>query len=385
MGNALRGQNMKPWNVEICDVTLRDGEQTPGVSFTCEEKAGIARMLDEIRVDVIEAGFPAVSPYEKKCVTAIANLGLDARICGFARAREPDISAAIDCGVDMVSIFIPTSELHVRLKFKKSREEVLQDALRMIDFSRDHGVNVRFAAEDASRTDLGFLKHVYRSAAEHGADLVSFADTVGCLLPTEMYRIMSDLVASVQIPLCAHCHNDMGFASANTITAAEAGAFQLHTTVNGIGERAGNAALEEVLLALRMKGGVNRYDLSHLQKISRMVEKYSGIPIEKTKPVIGEHAFAHESGIHIAAILEDPFSYEHFPPELVGGERHFILGKHTGKKALEYVVASIGCELDDHQICTVLDRVKEIGETKCKITPEVLRKLICQVKENTIP
>ncbi|MEN6610371.1 MAG: homocitrate synthase family protein [Methanoregulaceae archaeon] len=374
---------MKPWNVEICDVTLRDGEQTPGVSFTCEEKAEIARMLDDIRVDVIEAGFPAVSPYEKKCVTAIANLGLDARICGFARARESDISTAIDCGVDMVSIFIPTSELHVRLKFKKNREDVLQDALLMIDFARDHGVKVRFAAEDASRTEPEFLKHVYRCAAEHGAVLVSFADTVGCLIPTEMYRIMSDLVASVDIPFCAHCHNDMGFASANTITAAEAGAFQLHTTVNGIGERAGNAALEEVLIALRMKGGVDRYDLSHLQKISRTVEKYAGILIEKTKPVVGEHAFAHESGIHIAAILDDPLSYEHFPPELVGGERHFILGKHTGKKALEHVVASLGCNLTDSQICKVLDRVKEVGEKKCNITPDVLRKLIHLVKEDS--
>jgi len=374
---------MKPWNVEICDVTLRDGEQTPGVSFTCEEKAEIARMLDTIRVDVIEAGFPAVSPYEKKGVAAIAKLGLDARICGFARAKEPDISAAIDCGVDMVSIFIPTSELHVRLKFRKPREEVLRDALGMIDYAGDHGVQVRFAAEDASRTDPEFLKHVYRSAAEHGAVLVSFADTVGCLVPTEMYQIMSDLVASVPVPLCAHCHNDMGFASANTISAAEAGAFQLHTTVNGIGERSGNAALEEVLIALRMKGGIDRYDLSHLQQISRTVEKYSGITIEKTKPVVGEHAFAHESGIHIAAILDDPLSYEYFSPELVGGERHFILGKHTGKKALEHVVASLGCSLSESQICRVLDRVKEIGEKKCNITPDVLRELIRQVKEES--
>lgn len=374
---------MKPWNVEICDVTLRDGEQTPGVSFTCEEKADIATMLDEIHVDVIEAGFPAVSPYEKKCVTNIANLGLDARICGFARAKEADIGTAIDCGVDMVSIFIPTSDLHVRLKFKKSREDVLQDALKMIDYARDHGVNVRFAAEDASRTDTVFLKHVYQSAAEHGAVLVSFADTVGCLLPTEMYRIMTDLVSSVPIPLCAHCHNDMGFASANTIAAAEAGAYQLHTTINGLGERCGNAALEEVLIALRMKGGVDRYDLSHLQKISRTVEKYSGIQIEKTKPVVGEHAFAHESGIHIAAILDDPHSYEHFPPELVGGERHFILGKHTGKKALEHVITSLGCNLTDNQICKVLDRVKEVGERKCNITPEVLRDIIRHVREDT--
>ncbi|NLD57848.1 MAG: homoaconitate hydratase [Methanomicrobiales archaeon] len=372
---------MKPWNVEICDVTLRDGEQTPGVSFSCEEKTEIARMLDTIGIEVIEAGFPIVSAGEKQCVTAIAKLGLDARICCLSRAREQDVAAALDCDVDMVSIFIATSDLHIRHKYKKPREEVLADALHCIDYAHDHGLRVRFAAEDASRTDPGFLKEMYQRGAEHGADLVSFADTVGCLVPTEMHRIMTDLVASVDRPICAHCHNDMGCAVANTITAAEAGAFQLHTTVNGIGERSGNAALEEVLVALRMKGGINRYDLSYLTNLSHMVEKYSGVTLPRNKPVTGELAFSHESGIHIAAILEDPHTYENFPPEMVGGERHIILGKHTGKKALEHVVASIGCRLDEVQICKVLDLVKEHSEHKCTITPDVLKKLIRKVKE----
>jgi len=196
-----------------------------------------------------------------------------------------------------------------------------------------------------------------------------------------MYRIMTDLVASVDKPLCAHCHNDMGCAVANTLTAAEAGAFQLHTTVNGIGERAGNASLEEVMVALRMKGGIERYDLTHLTDLSRLVEKYSGIKLPRNKPVTGELAFSHESGIHIAAILEDPLTYENFPPEMVGGERKFILGKHTGKKALEHVVASIGCELSEKQVCRVLDMVKEHSEHKCNITPDVLKKLIRKAKE----
>jgi methanogen homocitrate synthase len=371
---------MKPLTIEICDVTLRDGEQTPGVSFSCEEKVKIATKLDEIGIEVIEAGFPAVSQNEAHCVKTIANLGLDARICGFSRAREGDIQTAIDCDVEMVSIFIPTSELHVRLKFKKSRHEVLADSLKMIDYARDHGVAVRFAAEDASRTDLPFLKEVYRGAAEHGAVLLSFADTVGCLIPTEMQSIMTELVASVDVPFCAHCHNDMGCAVANTITAAEAGAFQLHTTVNGMGERAGNASLEELLVALRMKGNIDRYDLSHLTELSHMVEKFSGITLPKNKPVTGELAFSHESGIHIAAILEDPSSYEYFPPDMVGGERHFILGKHTGKKALEHVMAGLGCECTDKQVCRVLDLVKDHSEHKCNITPEILRKLITKAQ-----
>jgi methanogen homocitrate synthase len=372
---------MKPWNVEICDVTLRDGEQTPGVSFSCEEKADIARTLDLIGVEVIEAGFPTVSANEKQCVTTIAKLGLDARICCLARAKQADVDAAIDCGVDMVSIFIATSDLHMRIKFRKPKTEVLSETLPLIDYAHDHGLQVRFAAEDASRTDMAFLKEVYRQATEHKADLLSFADTTGCLTPLEMYRVMGELVASVKRPLCAHCHNDIGCAVANTITAAEAGAFQLHTTVNGIGERAGNAALEEVLVALRMNGGVDRYDLSHLTALSKKVEQYSGIRLPRNKPVVGELAFSHESGIHIAAILQDPHSYENFPPELVGGERHIILGKHTGKKALEYVVQSMGCELSGPQICDVLEKVKKHSEEKCTITPEVLKKLIRKAKE----
>jgi methanogen homocitrate synthase len=374
---------MKSLNIEICDVTLRDGEQTPGVSFSCEEKVKIATMLDEIGIEVIEAGFPAVSQNEAHCVKTIANLGLDARICGFSRAREEDIKTAIDCDVAMVSIFIPTSELHVRLKFKKTRDEVLEDSLKMIDYARDHGVQVRFAAEDASRTDLAFLKKVYRSAAEHGAVLLSFADTVGCLIPSEMNRIMTDLVASVDVPFCAHCHNDMGCAVANTITAAEAGAFQLHTTVNGIGERAGNASLEELLVALRMKKGIDRYDLSRLTELSHMVEKFSGITLPRNKPVTGELAFSHESGIHIAAILKDPVSYEYFTPEMVGSERKFILGKHTGRKALEYVMESIGCECTDKQVCRVLDLVKDHSEHKCNITPDILRRLIKKAQQES--
>jgi methanogen homocitrate synthase len=253
----------------------------------------------------------------------------------------------------------------------------------MIDYARDHGVQVRFAAEDASRTDIAFLKDVYRQAADHGAVLLSFADTVGCLIPSEMNRIMADLVDSVDRPFCAHCHNDMGCAVANTITAAEAGAFQLHTTVNGIGERAGNASLEELLVALRMKKGIDRYDLKKLTTLSHMVEKYSGVTLPRNKPVTGELAFSHESGIHIAAILQDPSTYEYFPPDLVGGERHFILGKHTGKKALEHVVASLGCELSETQICIVLDLVKEHSEQKCHITPDVLRRLIKKAQESS--
>lgn len=371
---------MEPWTVEICDVTLRDGEQTPGVSFTCEEKAAIAVLLDRIGIEVIEAGFPAVSTYEKACVRAVTALSLDARICCLARAKQADVDAAIETDVDMVSIFFATSDLHILHKYGRPRDDVLAEALEVVDYARDHGLAVRFAAEDASRTDPAFLEEMYRTGGEHGAALVSFADTVGCLTPLEIHRTMGRLVEISPVPLCAHCHNDMGMATANTIAAAEAGAFQLHTTVNGIGERAGNARLEEVLVALRMKGGVDRYDLTLLPELSALVARCSEIPVGKTHPIVGEHAFAHESGIHIAAMLKDPDCYEYVHPAMVGAERHFVLGKHTGRKALEHVVCSLGYTLDADQIGSVLALVKERSEQKCSVTPEVLVELIRLVR-----
>jgi methanogen homocitrate synthase len=284
----------------------------------------------------------------------------------------------------MVSIFIATSDLHIRHKYRKPRAEVLDDALDMVEFAADHGVQVRFAAEDASRTDPAFLIEMYSRGAECGADLVSFADTVGCLAPLEIHAVISRILGDVHHPLCIHCHNDLGFAAANTITAAAAGAFQLHTTVNGIGERAGNAALEQVLVALRMKGGVDRYDLTRLQEISRLVARCSGVVPERTRPIVGENAFAHESGIHIAAILEDPATYESILPELVGGERRFVLGKHTGRKALEHIAQAYGFDLSDGQVRWVLEQIKQRSEGKCSVTPEVLCGFLRQAKAEVL-
>ncbi|MCP1663041.1 MAG: homoaconitate hydratase [Methanocalculus sp. MSAO_Arc1] len=371
---------MKKWNVEICDVTLRDGEQTPGVSFSNEEKCRIANLLDSVGVDVIEAGFPIVSHTEAGCVSAISHMGLDARICCLSRALQSDLDCALQCDVDMVSIFIATSDLHMKIKYRKPRHEVLEQALSMVEYAHDHGIQVRFAAEDASRTDISFLREMYLRGAEYGADYVSFADTVGCLTPLEMASVIDQLVIDLPIPLCVHCHDDMGCAVANTITAAERGAYQLHTTANGIGERAGNASLEEVACALRFKGGIDRYDLSHLLTLSRAVADASGIPVPKTKAIVGEHAFAHESGIHIAALIEDSATYEYIHPALVGGERHYILGKHTGKKAIIHILQSIGHDLSEDRICWILDQVKERGESKCSITHDLLLSLIRQAE-----
>lgn len=370
---------MKPWNVEICDVTLRDGEQTPGVSFTAEEKKDIATRLDAIGVEVIEAGFPIVSVHEKEMVRDISRLGLDAKICGLSRACREDVDAALDAEVDMIGLFIAPSDLHLKYKHKKSREVVVANAIEQLDYAVDHGLIVRFGAEDASRTSLDILVDVYTEAADHKATYVTYADTTGCLTPLEVATVMKDLVPRTPIPIAMHAHNDLGCATANTLIAAELGAFQLHTTVNGLGERAGNARLEEVLVSLVLKGGITRYDLTEIPALSECVQKYTRIFMPVTKPVVGGNAFAHESGIHIAAILENPSTYEFIPPELLGLERRFILGKHTGKRALLHILNTFGYHIPDDQVMQVLELIKDRSEDKCSINQQVLREIISQV------
>ncbi len=368
--------NSKPQDIEICDVTLRDGEQTPGVVFTGEEKIAIAEKLDSIGIEVIEAGFPVVSPGEEAIVRDIAHLGLDARVCCLARAVAKDIDVALRCDVDFVSIFIATSDLHLKYKYHKTFEEAESCALDVLDYAKDHGLTVRFAAEDATRTDINVLKSIFKEAEEHGADYVSIADTVGILNPSTASFLVREIKKAVKTKVCIHCHNDLGMAVANTMSGAEAGAFQLHTTVNGIGERCGNASLEELLVGLRVQYGIDRYDVSQLTELSKLVEKYSEIPIPRIKPIVGANAFAHESGIHVAAVLENPMTYELFLPEMVGGKREIIIGKHTGSKALKGVVEKMGYDLSHDQMCILLEKVKKCSELKKKVTCDRLTEFI---------
>lgn len=366
--NLMKFISQKPGDFEICDVTLRDGEQTPGVAFSTQEKIVIAEKLDSIGIEVIEAGFPVVSEAEEATVRKIAHLGLDAKICCLARSVAKDVDIALKCDVDFVSIFIATSDLHLKYKYHKTFDEATSCALDVLDYAKDHGLIVRFAVEDATRTDINVLKSIFKSAEDHGADYVSIADTVGILSPSTTFYLVSEIKKSIKTKLCLHCHNDLGLAVANTLSGLEAGAFQLHTTVNGIGERCGNSSLEEVLVSLRVQYGIEKYDVSKLMEISKLLEHYSGIPIPKTKAVVGSNAFAHESGIHVAAVLEEPMTYELFSPEMVGAKREIIIGKHTGTKALKGVVQKMGYDLSHEQMCTLLDKVKKCSEAKKKVT-----------------
>ncbi|MDD4332111.1 MAG: homocitrate synthase family protein [Methanosarcinaceae archaeon] len=375
--------NIRPLDIEICDVTLRDGEQTPGVVFTKDQKLEIARELDSIGVEVIEAGFPVVSANEKQTLKAITNEGLDSRICCLSRAVRGDVDAALDCDVDIVSIFIAMSDMHLKYKYHRSLEEMLTCAKEAIEYAKDHGVGVRFAAEDASRTPVARLKSAFQEIEkDYKIEYVSLADTVGILNPRTTHYLVSEVYEAVKTPICMHCHDDMGLATANTLAAAEAGAKQLHTTVNGIGERAGNASLEEILVALRVQYGIERYDTTKLTALSHLVEKYSGIVPAVTKAVVGKNAFTHESGIHVAAILEDPMTYEVFLPEMVGGKRNLVVGKHTGTKALKGIVESIGCCLERDELCSLIEKVKVCTEKRHKSIPRAyLERLIKEVKQ----
>ncbi|MCX9074378.1 MAG: homocitrate synthase family protein [Candidatus Methanoperedens sp.] len=378
--NLMQFINSKPADIEICDVTLRDGEQTPGVVFSREEKIAIAEKLDSVGVDVIEAGFPVVSPAEAAIVKEIAHLGLNARICCLARSVARDIDVALACDVDFVSVFIATSDLHLKYKYHKTFEEAESCALDVLDYAKDHGLTVRFAAEDATRTDIDLLKTIFKSAEVHGADYVSIADTVGILNPSTAFYLISEIKKTVKTKVCIHCHNDLGMAVANTLSGAEAGAFQLHTTVNGIGERCGNASLEELLVGLRVQYGIERYDVGQLMELSKLVEQYSGVPIPRIKPIVGANAFSHESGIHVAAVLEEPMTYELFAPEMVGGKREFIIGKHTGSKALKGVVEKMGYNLTHDKMCMLLDRVKKCSEAKKQVTCDRLSEFIKELE-----
>ncbi|HOO53319.1 MAG TPA: homocitrate synthase family protein [Methanothrix sp.] len=363
-------------DIEVCDVTLRDGEQMPGVVFRPDEKLDIAIKLNEVGVEIIEAGFPVVSEAEKRAVQDVSNLGLDSKISVLSRSVPKDVDAALDCDVDMVSVFIATSDLHLKHKLHMTCDQAVKCAFETVEYAKDHGLIVRFSAEDATRTDFELLKRLYKKAEEYGADYVSIADTVGIMNPRTTYYLVSEIKKEINIPICMHCHDDLGMALANTLAAAEAGAKQLHTTVNGIGERSGNTPLEELMVALRVHYGVNRYDTTKLTPLSKLVQSYSGVMMPKNKAVVGENAFAHESGIHVAAVLEEPRTYELYSPEMVGSARRIIIGKHTGARALKYITQKMGYDLKRDEICLLAEKVKRCSEFKRPISCDELRKLI---------
>jgi isopropylmalate/citramalate/homocitrate synthase-like protein len=341
--HGVENNRFLPKRVYIFDTTLRDGDQTPSVSFTVEEKLIIARQLDRLGVDIIEAGFPITSRGEEEAVSRIAKEGLKARICALARPVRGDIDRALDCGVDYIRIFIATSDLHMRHKLMMTREEVKGRITEGIEYAKDHGVTIEFSPEDATRTEVAFLKEVCAVAVEAGADKIDVPDTVGAMTPRDFYHLVSEVKEVVDIPISVHCHNDFGLATANSLAAVEVGAEQVHVCVNGLGERAGNASLEEVVVNLIAHYGAETgIDPSRIAETSELVERLSGIQLPPNTPIVGENAFTYESGIHVHGILGHPRTYELLTPEFVGRSRRIIVGKHTGRHAVRAILEEIG-------------------------------------------
>jgi isopropylmalate/citramalate/homocitrate synthase-like protein len=352
-----------PQQVKIFDTTLRDGEQTPGVSLTPEQKLAIAKQLDRLGVDVIEAGFPVVSEGERKAVEAIAREGMGAKICALSRCRKEDIDTAVACGVGRIHIFIATSDIHLQHKLKITREKALEEAVRWVGYAKSHGVEVEFSAEDATRTDFEYLKKVYQATVEAGADLINVPDTVGIMTPRATFWLIRELKKAIRVPISMHCHNDLGLAVANSLAGVEAGAEQVHVTVNGLGERAGNASLEEVVMGLRAFYNLKpKVKTELLTETSEFVKRLTRIPVQPHKAIVGENAFAHEAGIHVHGVLEFPGTYEPLSPELVGAHRRLLLGKHAGIHSVESQLLELGIRPTKEQLVEITRRVKELGD-----------------------
>ena len=371
-----------PEDITIYDTTLRDGEQTPGVCFSLEDKLQIARKLDQFKIHQIEAGFPIVSEREKESVKAIANEGLDATILGLTRTKPADIDAALDCDVDGIITFVGTSDIHLDHKMHITRQDAINLCETAVDYAKDHGLFVAFSAEDATRTDIEFLKRIYSKAQECGADRVHIADTTGAITPQGIDYLVKELVKDIDIDIAVHLHNDFGLAVINSITGVLAGAKAVSTTVNGIGERAGNASLEELIMAMKILYGKDYgFKTKYIKELSDLVSEASGLPIPYNKPIVGNNVFRHESGIHVDAVIEEPLCYEPYLPELVGQKRQLVLGKHSGCRAVRAKLNECELDVSDEELIEIVRQVKKSREEGKYINDQVFKEIVKKISK----
>ncbi|MBA7684949.1 Homocitrate synthase [subsurface metagenome] len=375
-------------SIEIWDETLRDGEQSPTVYLTLDEKIHLAKLMDEIGVKLIAVGFPAVSESEKKIVKTIVNENINnSTILGIARPRKDDIDACIDADLKEIVIFMPISPIF-RKTLKQNENQQLDEIKTSIQYAKDNGFKVNWVSEDGTRCDFSHLKNVFITAIEAGAERIVLGDTVGVLTPPStsylIKRIKEEVISPLKekIPLGIHTHNDFGLAVSNTITGVIEGCQYPHTCINGYGERAGNAALEEVATILERLGIRTGIDLTKLPELSEVCEKYFCKPLSQYKPIVGDFAFSHESGLHIAAILAHPLTYEPINPHMVGRKRKFYLGKFSGTKsvshALQQKIKVLDIDIPIEIIRKISTEVKRKHETTSK---EELRKSFNIIKE----
>ena len=361
--------------VRIFDTTLRDGEQSPGFSMNTEEKIRMARQLAALGVDVIEAGFPIASRGDLEAVRRVAQEIRNVPIAALARAKKEDVNAAIEAlkpaAAPRLHVFLATSDLHLRAKLNITREQCLESIEAMIRLARRHVADVEFSAEDAGRSDIEFLCQVCQVAVDAGATTLNLPDTVGYAVPeeyAEMFRRVREYLGDPPgVILSAHCHDDLGLAAANSLAAVRAGVRQIECTINGIGERAGNAALEEVVVALAVRkesfGVTTGIRLEELFPASRLLSEITGIPAAPNKAVVGSNAFAHEAGIHQDGIIKNPLTYEIISPQTVGvPSRQLVLGKHSGRNALRVTLRDLGYEPNDAELAECYRRVTALAD-----------------------
>ncbi|MFZ5639966.1 MAG: homocitrate synthase [Bacillota bacterium] len=353
---------MTEGKITIVDTTLRDGEQTAGVVFANKEKLRIARMLDEVGVHQIECGIPVMGGDELKAIKDIVKAGLKASIMGWNRAVISDIQKSLDCGVDAVAISISTSDIHIQHKLQTTREWVLESMIKAVEYAKKNGVYISVNAEDASRSDMDFLVRFATEAKKAGADRLRYCDTVGILDPFTTYENIKTLKERVGIDIEMHTHNDFGMATANALAGVKAGASHVGVTVIGLGERAGNAALEEVAMALKYLWD---YDLGFKTEMFRDLAEYvslaSGRELPAWKAIVGSNMFAHESGIHADGAIKNPLTYEVFSPEEVGLARQIVIGKHSGTKSITMKFAEYGIHLEDDEANEILAKVRAMA------------------------
>jgi 2-isopropylmalate synthase len=371
--------------VRIFDTTLRDGEQSPGFSMNTAEKIRLARQLELLGVDVIEAGFPISSRGDLEAVKKVAQEVRTVPIAALARARKDDVNAAVEAlqpaAASRLHIFLATSDLHLNVKLHMTREQALEAIGATIRMGRQHVAEVEFSAEDAGRTDIDFLCQVCRTAVDAGATILNLPDTVGYAVPEEygaMFLKIREYLGDPQgITLSAHCHDDLGMAVANSLAAVRAGVRQIECTINGIGERAGNASLEEVVVALAVRkesfGVTTGIRLEHLFPTSRMLTEITGAAVAPNKAIVGANAFAHEAGIHQDGIIKNPLTYEIISPQSVGvPERLLVLGKHSGRNALRTNLRDLGYEPSEAELAEVYRRITALADDSKQVRPRDL-------------
>lgn len=375
--------------IKIFDTTLRDGEQSPGVSLIAEEKLAIARQLARLNVDVIEAGFPIASIGDFQSVKEIADNVRDVEIAGLARSNYKDIDRAWEAlkggGNPRIHVFIATSPIHMKYKLRMTEEQVLEKAIEAVKYAAKYTSNIEFSAEDASRSEVEFLSRIFEEVIKAGAKVLNIPDTVGYAVPAEFGRMIAAVRSNVpnidKAEISVHCHNDLGLAVANSLAAIENGARQVEVAVNGIGERAGNTALEELIMALRTRKDFYDLDIAQdttqIMRLSKMVSNFTGMEIQPNKAIVGKNAFAHESGIHQDGVIKERTTYEIMDAQSIGLEQNaLVLGKHSGRHAFHDFVDELGYELDDETFEDVFRKFKDLADKKKKLSAVDIEALI---------